>query len=379
MNRRQVLAGMMAAALVPPATEGGAVAGTSGATVRGDGELPVVLVLVRGALDGLAVAPVLTDPRLKSLRPSLDVGSAALPLTANIGLHPALRRIHARIRERQGALVLGVGPSAPGRSHFEAQDTLEAGGVAGSGWLNRVGDARGAAQPLAIVALTDRQPISLSGKAPCVCIKNPGQTAMTPAQIADLRRLYTGSEDPAAIRALQGLDAIERLGALPAGAFDSGKGEVAQFTNAARLVRAGVGTQAVFLELDKGFDTHKYQGGATGALAKRLDEVDQALDTLLQGLDGKALVLVLTEFGRTVAENGSGGTDHGHGATAFLFGPNVKPGVLGSLPDLGSLYEGRDLVTTLTQESVLAAATRSLGLGPEVCGGAQAAPGLFLA
>lgn len=362
MNRRQFLAGAAALALTRD--------------VRAAVPIPVVLVLLRGALDSLAAVPLLADPRMKSLRSSLDTSAGALPLDRGVGLHPSLARTHRRIKGGGGAVLLGVGPSSHGRSHFEAQDTLETAGVRGSGWLNRVGGARGTTDPLAVVSLTQSQPVSLSGPTPSVCLANPGRQDLSLEQITDLKRMYTGSTDPAAIQALRGLDALVRVRSLPVGTFDSQNGATAAFRNAGRLIGAGLGTVAAFVEFT-GWDTHTRQGGLEGTLAKNLAKFDEALDALLVASAGTALVLVMTEFGRTVAQNGGAGTDHGHGAAAFVFGPGVRPGVLGEVPDLGALHEGRDLPVPHRQEAVLAAATRHLGIATDLTGGVPPMPGIF--
>jgi len=360
MNRRTFLAGLAAGVALAPLP-------ARAAATRA----PLVLVVLRGAMDGLSVAPPLGDASLRALRGGLDTAGVALPVTPGLGLHPALARTHRHLEA--GALLLGVGPTVAGRSHFEAQDELERGGLRGTGWLSRVASARGLTDPLATVALTPTLPVALGGPAPALCIEHPGERTLDDAGIATARRLYAGSTDPAAQRALAGLDALERLSRLPAGTFDPKRDEVAAFRNAVRLVEQG--TELVFLELGS-WDTHVRQGTTDGLLPRRLAVLDESLDALLTGLGGRAHVLVLTEFGRTVGPNGSSGTDHGHGSVGFLFGPGVVAGVHGPTPRADVLHDQRDVPVTATHAQVLAALDRALGHG-DLTGGAVPVPGLF--
>ncbi len=354
-TRRQFVAGLAACAVSRRAS-----AGTP---------LAVVLVLLRGAADGLGIAPPLRDTRMSRLRPQLDVSPDALRVTDTVGLHPALVTTHRRLRAGEGALVLGVGPGDGGRSHFEAQDALEQGGVRGSGWLNRFLAARNVADPLGGVALSDTLPLSLSGTAPSLSLANPARSLLSPAEIVDARRMYQGSADPTSARALAGLDAVERIARLPPGTFEEG-GDVAAFRNAGTLL--SLGTQAVFLELN-GWDTHVRQGTTDGQLARRLAELDRCLDALLLQVRQTAVVMVMTEFGRTAAQNGSGGSDHGHGTAALVFGSGLHGPVIGAVPDLGDLHDGRDLPVVWTHAQLMASVSVRLGV-PDINGGATPAP-----
>ena len=331
-----------------------------------------VFIIQRGAADGLATIMPTGDPDLQRLRAPL-IAAGGATLDTMFTAHPALVEISKLYGQREALFAHAIATPYRDRSHFDAQNVLETGGAEpyrlSDGWLNRLLTARGATDPLAGVALTATLPPSLLGPGPGLSLANPARSTMTAADLADARRLYAGSTDPAAARALAGLDALDRLSRVPAGTFEEG-GDAATFRNAARLIE--LGTQAVFLELG-GWDTHVRQGTTDGQLARRLTELDRCLDGLLAASQGRAVVLVTTEFGRAVAQNGSGGSDHGHGSAALVFGPDIHPGVLGTVPDLGDLYQGRDLPVRWTHAEIMAAVSARVGVG-DVNGGAVPAP-----
>jgi uncharacterized protein (DUF1501 family) len=344
-----------------------------------------VLVILRGALDGLAAVPPIGDPDYAALRGQIALAksgeNAALPLAGQslFGLHPALGFLHECYRAREATLVHALATPYRDRSHFDAQDVLES-GVARphgttSGWLNRALAALPAPRASGGeggVALGANIPLVLRG-AVNVASWSPTRIAAlndeTLARVTDLyaadpllaRRLADALSSDAIAQEAQRAANAEEDDMTPAmGAVER---EQAERRNAgarhAEVARAAAG----FLKRPEGpriavfdtggWDTHANEGGAQGALAFRLRALDAGLRAFKEAL-GPAwrhtVMLVATEFGRTVAVNGTRGTDHGTGAAAFLLGGAVAGGrVMADWPGLAraDLLDGRDLKPTL--------------------------------
>lgn len=346
MNRRHWLAGAMGVSV--------AFAGRS-ALAQDSERNKLIVIIARGAMDGLSVTVPTGDTNYEALRGPLTV-RGALPLDADFGLHPAMPRLHALFEAGQARFAPAVAIPARLRSHFDAQDVLENGGAAlrqeRDGWLNRalsVGGGRG-------LAVGAQPPLILRGDVQTASWA-PGGAPDDDGRLASLLMdLY--AEDnllgPALATGLQ-TEAMAEM-ALDGQRLDprdiAGLGQ-----GVAGLMTGPEGADLVALSLD-GYDTHARQGAHEGQLAVRLGIQDQVIDGLRTGLGdqwSRTVVVVATEFGRTARVNGTGGTDHGTASTLLLAGGAVRPGALiGDWPGLAEnrLYEGRDLAPTLDIRSV---------------------------
>ena len=339
-------------------------AGSAGALTlsRQAGDRKFVLVILRGALDGLAALAPFGDAHYRAARGKLALSppgeaSGVLPLTEGFGLHPDLAFLHQQWTSGELAIVPACASPYRERSHFDAQDVLETGAAevfgASDGWLGR-----------ALTALPPelkREAVAISGSLPLVLRGSVSATSWAPSfapsasedTLSRLMDLYAGDAllGPAlasaietnAIASASGMDGMDGKGRRNGPGAYKGLAEAA-----ARLMSAEGGPAAAVLSFD-GWDTHANQGAANGQLALRLAGLDAAMRALKDGLGAhwpNTVVAVVTEFGRTVAENGTGGTDHGTGSAAFLLGGAVSGGQFGGdWPGLApkSLFEGRDL------------------------------------
>jgi len=356
------------------------------------GSSRLVVVILRGALDGLAAVPPYADPDYSGLHRELaiaapGVADGALPLDHTFGLHPSFAFLHERYAAGELVVFQAVASPYRDRSHFDGQNVLENGltkpiGTA-DGWLNRALSElpRGTARPAErAVAISQNIPLILRGEAP-VLSKSPQATPDVDedllARLADLyskddwfsARLseavqtgkleHDGGTDAPAMAPTQA--AMQSASADTNVQKAAGADRVSGVTRmAATLMRSEGGPEVAVIEAG-GWDTHANQGGAKGALAQRLAGLDRALRTLAEELGplwGQTAVLVVTEFGRTAAMNGTRGTDHGTGGCAFLAGGAVRGGrVIADWPGLSrtALLDGRDLRPTLDLRSVFKA------------------------
>ncbi len=336
-----------------------------------DGRDPrLVVVILRGALDGLATVAPLGDPDYAGLHGSIALSSggprAATMLDSFFALHPSMPEFARMYRENHAAIVHAVATPYRDRSHFDGQDVLESGfagaGRVQSGWLNRALEAlpRGE-RVMSGLAVGPTTPLLLRGAAPTV-----GWTPATLPNAADdtamrLIELYR-HRDPALAVALsqgvqldksaQGDDMKRKPGTNAIGAMRLAA------RGAAKLMAADDGPRIAALAFD-GWDTHANEGGAVGQLANLLSGLDSALVEFETGLGERwrdTIVVVATEFGRTAKINGTDGTDHGTGTVALLAGGAVKGGrVIADWPGLkpAALYEGRDLAPTTDLRAVM--------------------------
>ena len=337
------------------------------ALARANTDARFVLVILRGAADGLAIAPPYGDGHYARTRGELAFPAGEInKLDGLFGLHPALADIHDQYRQRQALVVHAVASPYRERSHFDGQDVLENGaagvGLQRDGWLNR------ALAPLG-GSLGNEAAIAMAQNTPLVLRGDNSVTSWVPSALPDaedstierLRDLYAGDEF-FATRLTQALDAQAIAKA------DSGMGQMNSRGNEAQQLQTRASATARFLTAEAGpriavleaggWDTHANQGTATGALANRLKGLDEGLGTLRRELGdtwSKTVVAVVTEFGRTVAVNGTRGTDHGTASAAILVGGAVEGGrVLADWPGLrnSDLYQGRDLRPTTDLRSV---------------------------
>ena len=322
------------------------------------GEGRLVVVMLRGALDGLAAVAPYGDPALPALRgplllPEPGQEGGLLDLGGFYGLHPALTGLHALFAAGELLPIHAVAGPVRTRSHFEAQDLMESGASTRltSGWLNRAVSLMPAPERALSVGVS--LPLLLRGAAPVGAYAPQGFGQPQPDLYARLMALHRA--DPLTGPPLrQGL--LERgfssaqLAGAPAAPDRFGFPALA--TAAGRLLAAPDGPRVAAMELG-GWDTHAAQAGR---LAGPLRQLDAGITALRDGLGAAwahTAVLVMTEFGRTVRANGTGGTDHGTGAVAFLAGGAVRGGrVLAEWPGLGSLLDDRDLRPTLDLRSV---------------------------
>jgi len=367
---------------------------------KGPGRRKVLAFLfLRGAMDGLNVVSPHGEPWFAELRPTLalpapggerksDAGPGAL-LDLGVpgfGLHPSLEPLLPLWREGTLAFVHAVGSPDATRSHFDAQDFLELGtpGVKGTrdGWMARaVAQAPGDRSALEAIAVAQRLPRSLQGDPAALAFASLDQLRLRPMagtpggeQGRTLARqtfeaLYDLAPDgPVAASGKEALAAVELLERKLAGrTFRPGEGgypaaPVGQSLRLlAALIQSDVGLRVGFAEVG-GWDTHVQQ---QGVLARHLADLGKALAAFHADLGPRLEDVVLvaaTEFGRTARQNGTLGTDHGHGSVAFVLGGAVAGGKLhGRWPGLSDdqLFEGRDLAVTTDLRAVLAAAARA--------------------
>ncbi|PAP77630.1 DUF1501 domain-containing protein [Rubrivirga marina] len=332
----------------------------------------LVTVFQRGAMDGLAAVQPLSDPMLARLRPTLalDARRQLVDLDGRFGLHPSLRPFGDYFREGTLGIVHGVGSPVATRSHFDAQDFMETGRPgdkrADSGWLNRATGLLGhePSTPFQAVALTPALPLSLRGEAPALAIANledfgvmaPGAMAATGESLEALYAQTAGDLLSSAGR--EGLEAANVLDQArldqyrPENGADYPRSELGEsLRQIAQLIKADVGLQVAFAEAG-GWDTHARQGAADGSFARRAADLAQSVAafwTDLERYQDDVVVLTMTEFGRTVAENGTGGTDHGRASAMFVLGNAVRGGEVHGAPlvlDPDALEDGRDLPVT---------------------------------
>ena len=349
-----------------------------------------VVIVLRGALDGLAAVGPVGDPDYAALHGPLAMerGGAhpGLPLDDFFLLNPGMPNFARLYRTKQATVIHATATNYRDRSHFDGQDVLESGmpgpGFTESGWLNRAvaavpaGQRVGRAGGLAIGATT---PTILRGKAPVL-----GWAPETIATASDdlARRVLDlyGQTDPLLQLAMrQGLD-TDKIGKIsaadnrPRGSLGSPAGMKQAAEGSARLLAASDGPRVAALVFD-GWDTHAGEGGATGKLMQLLGGLDDAFAALETGL-GPAwrdtAVVAITEFGRTARVNGTVGTDHGNGTVAFLAGGAVRGGrVIADWPGLkeAQLLDKRDLKPTTDLRAVLKGVLADqFGLSPAVLG-----------
>lgn len=352
----------------------------------------LVVVLLRGAVDGLSVCAPFGEAAYAADRPSIALAppgaeGGLLDLGDSLfGLHPALAPLLPLWQAGQFGFVQSCGQPQAGRSHFEAQDQLEAGGRADSGWLARLIGLQDPGEAVRALYSATTRPRLLNGPAAqsVAALAGGNARASSRPRLADgLGKLYAedpryaqawadaqrGREQVGQAMAAGDAMALEREmdaasnGAPPAGSFPDTARRLAQ------AMRADARLQLAALELG-GWDTHARQGAAQGQLANRLAPLGQGLAQLARGLGSvwaDTVVLVLSEFGRTVHENGNGGTDHGHGNALWLLGGRVAGGrVHGRWTglDKAARHEGRELAISSDVRGVVAGvAGAHLGLG----------------
>ncbi len=326
-----------------------------------------VLVVLRGALDGLSAVPPIGDPDYAVLRDDIalmrDGLDAALPLDGFFYLHPAMPNLARLYASGQASIVHAAATGYRERSHFDGQDVLESGqagpGRTESGWLNRLIASLPTGEGISqrgVLGVGVVPPLVVRGEAPILGWAPPRMARAGQDLIQRLEDLY-GQRDPGLARALsqakltEGIAQRRGMSGEVKGGPDSADGMKRIAEGAAALVGADDGPRIAALAFE-GWDTHANEGGAKGRLAQLLGGLDGALASFEEGLKPvwkDTVVMVVTEFGRTAKVNGTVGTDHGTGTVAFLVGGAVKGGRMivdwpGLKPE--QLHEKRDLKPT---------------------------------
>ena len=345
----------------------------------------LICIFQRGAVDGLSMVVPYGDPHYYAARSDISIGApsksaganAALDLDGYFGFNPALAPLLPLYQQGHLAAIQACGSPNASRSHFDSQDLMESGvdqdkSVA-DGWLNRLLGCcpEDAAKRTAFraVSTTATTPRSFQGEQDSLAIRDldtfglAGDTSVPlsgPSGTASGFESMYGSAVDTVLHgtARESFDALQMLkdakatdakpanGAVyPQGTFGRNLKQIAQ------LIKANVGLQVAFAEVD-GWDTHNNQGNAKGQLATRLTAFSQALAALHRDLGDRmadVVVVTMSEFGRTVRQNGNRGTDHGHGTCFFTMGGSIKGGkVYGDWPTLApdKLFQNRDLAIT---------------------------------
>lgn len=382
-SRRRLLRGAATAgaALLAPWAQLSLAAGI------GSSDRKLVLVLLRGGLDGLAAVPVPGDPGFAAARGVLgEYAHPLLPLEGPFALHPNLTALHALYGAGQAVIVHAAGLPYRERSHFDAQQLLESGGSRPyeltTGWLGRALEATGqrgvalnTAVPLVLrggQAIDSWAPSVLPEPAPDLVQRLAALYQHDPQLATALERARRLREEGAmaslsAASAAPGMSPTMAPGMAPAVPPVANRGQAVLLARkAAELMLRPAGAQVAVLEMG-GWDTHANQaaqGNTQGALANNLRQLDTVLATLREALEAPAaagawqrtVVVVTSEFGREVAANGTNGSDHGTGGIAFVVGGAVQGGrVIADWPGLAPAqrFEGRDLRITTDIRSLL--------------------------
>ena len=350
----------------------------------------LIALFQRGAVDGLNMIVPYGEAEYYRLRPTIAVprpgaASGAINLDGFFGFHPSMAPLKPFWDSRSLAIIHASGSPANTRSHFDAQDYMESAtpGVKSTrdGWLNRsLQHARPDRNPLRGVALSRQMPRSLQGAAPSLAFGSLEEFAIRGG--SDSARTFESAWSQPAAGALGGAanEAFEAIRVLRSSSAFGPQASAATYPRSpfgqalqqiARLAKADVGLETAFAESGN-WDHHANEGSTDGQLAARLNDFSTSIAALVHDLGDRmadTIILTMSEFGRTVAENGTRGTDHGHGNAMMVIGGSVRGGqVYGSWPGLGAndRYEGRDLAVTTDYRDVLAELVRGhLGQDPD--------------
>ena len=353
----------------------------------------IIAIFQRGAADGVSMVVPFGDRSYASVRPQIAIpepksgnADSAIDLDGFFGLHPALAPFKSIYSAGHLAIVHAVGSPDNTRSHFDAQDYMESAtpGRKGTpdGWLNRYMQTNKnlKATPFRAVAFSANTPRSLLGSAPAIAMTNisdfgvrAGQGNNQVAQSFEALYAQTGSDmlQGTGKEAFEAVKMLKKANPQQYGASNSANYPRSPFGQSllqiAQLIKADIGLEVAFADRS-GWDTHANQGSSRGQLANQLQDFSQAIAALYQDLGDRMrniVILTMTEFGRTIRQNGSGGTDHGHASCLFALGGPVNGGkVYGKWPGLATeqLNEGRDLALTTDFRDVFSeVAARHMG------------------
>ncbi|MXV15710.1 DUF1501 domain-containing protein [Hufsiella ginkgonis] len=349
----------------------------------------LVCIFQRGAMDGLMAVTPFNDQYLKAARPTLFMsaakggkGTPLIDLDGQFGLHPAMKAFEPMFLEKRLAIVHGVGSPNKTRSHFDAQDYMESGTPYSkgtpSGWLNRAVGLLGheAATPFQAVSLTSSMPRSFYGDSPAVAINNlqdfsiqmRGNVKGASMAAKSFEDLYdqtspgllkeTGKESFDAMKMLQKTDIKNYRPAnnvvYPVSPLGNALKQIAQ------LIKMDVGMEVAFAE-SGGWDTHFNQGTEQGIFARNVSDLSNSIMAFwsdMSGYQDDVTLMTMTEFGRTVKQNGTGGTDHGRASCSFILGNDVNGGIVHqNIRPLSAdnLEDGRDLAVSTDFRSMFSA------------------------
>lgn len=355
----------------------------------------LVTIFQRGAVDGLNMVVPYAESSYYDLRPTIAIPApgktnGAIDLDGHFGLHPSMQPLESFWKNKNLAIVTAAGSPDNTRSHFDAQDYMESGtpGNKGTrdGWLNRVLQATGGKDdsPFRAVSLTQQLPRSLYGRSPSVAMANLADFSIKAGVYSNNMKggfegLYQqNAKDSLGETGKETFEAVNYLKTANPAQYKPDNGAVyptsglgRSLMQIAQLIKAGVGLEVAFAEMG-GWDTHTNQGLGNNPSQGQLSNLlkDFAASIAAFGTDlGKRMddvvVITMSEFGRTAKENGTRGTDHGHGNSMFILGNSVKGGKVyadwkGLKPD--QLNEGRDLAVTTDFRDVFAeAASKHMG------------------
>ncbi|MCJ8208258.1 DUF1501 domain-containing protein [Mucilaginibacter sp. RS28] len=346
----------------------------------------LVCIFQRGAMDGLMAVTPFTDQYLQDARPTLFMSAAKsqqggplIDLDGRFGLHPGMAAFEPMFREKRLAIVHGIGSPNNTRSHFDAQDYMESGTPfnkgTSSGWLNRAVGLLGhdSLTPFSAVSMTSAMPRSFYGDNPALAVANLQDFALqmrgTPTNVNMVSRSFedlydqtatgllkqTGRESFDALKLLQKTDLKNYKPANNAVYPNSPLGN--SLKQIAQLIKMDVGLEIAFAE-SNGWDTHFNQGTQNGIFGRNVADLSNSMMAFWNDIgqyQDDVTVMTMTEFGRTVKQNGTGGTDHGRASCNFILSNDVNGGLVhGDVKPLSieNLEDGRDLAVTTDFRSV---------------------------
>jgi uncharacterized protein (DUF1501 family) len=356
----------------------------------------LVAIFMRGAADGLNIVVPFGEKRYRELRPTLAIAppsglpnsnaplfapnGGCIDLDGTFGLNNAMQPLKALWDKEQLAIIEATGSPDASRSHFDAQDSMESGmpgKTTGDGWLNRALPAGSETSSLRAVALSNHVPRCLRGEHEAIAINNLEQFNVGDQDAAAIMQsMYATTPDTLVGRI--GKDAFEAMKVIqsiqntsqntpppatsPAGTSQYGQGGEfgRNLQQLARLIKADVGVEVAFADI-AGWDHH---GNETMQLSTLLRQFSSGIAAFCQDMGDRmedVVLVTMSEFGRTVEENGNGGTDHGHGSFMMVMGGAVLGGkIYGKWPGLEKeqLFEGRDLAVTTDYRDVLSELVR---------------------
>ncbi len=317
----------------------------------------IIAIFQRGAADGVSMVIPIGDSAYAPARPQIAIQDA-VDLDGFFGLHPSLDGLKPIFDQRHLAIIHAVGSPNGTRSHFDAQDYMESGtpGMKSTsdGWLNRYMKAASEKDgtPFRAVAISPTLPRSMMGSQPALAMQRIDDFGIragraTP-EVEDLfAGLYKDTFD--AVKLLRNSNP-QRYS--PVAGVDYPRTPYGQaLLQVAQLIKSEIGLEIAFVDIG-GWDTHANQGSSRGQLANQLKNFGDGIAALYHDLGDRMrdiVIVTMTEFGRAIRQNGSAGTDHGHGSCSFVLGGPVKGGaVYGRWPGLApeQLFEGRDLAVT---------------------------------